>query len=85
MRAVASVPRYYLLRMTVAVLLGDAVALVVLVVAVADLMALLLIGGVTLLLVNGLINRLVGGLALEQKSKMIQRGPKLSRVGYISS
>ena len=81
----ASVPRYYLLRMTVAVLLGDAVALVVLVVAVANLMALLLVCGVALLLVDRLINSIVGGLALEQKSKMIQRGPKLSRVGYISS
>ena len=81
----APVPCYYLFGVTVAVLLGDAVALVVLVVAVPDLVALLLIGGVALLLVNGLINRLVGGLALEQKSKMIQRGPKLSRVGYISS
>ena len=54
--------------MTVAVVLGDFFALVVLVVAVADLVTLLLVAGVALLLVNGLVDRLIGGLALKTKA-----------------
>jgi len=42
-------------------------ALVVLVVAVSYFVALLLIGGVTLLLIDGLVDRFVGGLALKER------------------
>ena len=52
-------------------LLGDVDTLVVLVVTVANLVALLLVAGVALLIVDGLVDRLVRSLALGTRGKYL--------------
>ena len=52
-------------------LLGDVDTLVVLVVTVANLVALLLVAGVALLIVDGLVDGLVRSLALGTRGKYL--------------
>ena len=61
----------HLLRYALAVLLGDVDTLVVLVVTVTNLMALLLVAGVALLIVDRLVDRLVRSLALGTRGKYL--------------